>query len=311
MNRDLEEHKKKIVVICGATATGKSGLAISAAKKIDAEIISADSMQIYKGLDIATAKVTEKEADGVVHHMLDIIEPWENFSVADYVKRARPIIDDIISRGKKVIICGGTGLYIDALCDGREFLKSKERPDIIEQLNTIDTETLHKRLQTLDSISAEKIHPNNRKRIIRALYVTELTGKPFSIVGEEAMPKSPPYNRLLLYCHYPQRIALYDAINARVNKMKDYGLVDEARYVYDNRSKFITAAAAIGYKELFEFFEEENNLDECIERLKQATRNYAKRQMSWFNRYSDANFIEAYENSAVNKAFALLEEFYN
>ncbi len=311
MNKDLEEHSKKIVVICGATATGKSSLAVTAAKLIDAEVISADSMQIYKGLNVATAKVTESETEGVIHHMLDIAEPWESFSVADYVKLARPIVEDILSRGKRVIVCGGTGLYIDALCDGREFLESKDRPEVLLQLNKIDTENLYERLLNIDAVAAEKIHPNNRKRIIRALYVCEITGKPFSVIGDEAMPEQPPFQRLLFHCHYPQRHELYDAINRRVDKMKDDGLLEEARYVYKNRTEFRTAAAAIGYKELFNYIEGRGSFDDGIQKLKQATRNYAKRQMSWFNRYSDSLNIEAYKEEAKLKIASLLEEFYN
>ncbi len=308
----MEEVNNKLIVICGATATGKSGLAVSVAKQIDAEVISADSMQIYNGLNIGTAKVTEAEMQGVPHYMLDIIEPYENFSVADYVARARPIVDDILNRGKRVIICGGTGLYIDALCDGRVFSKGKESPETLYRLQGTDTETLYRMLQNIDAVSADKIHPNNRKRLIRALYVSEIEGKPFSVVGEQAMPSEKPYNRLVLHCHYQDRQHLYDAIEKRVDIMLNIGLISEAEYVFNNRERFKTAAAAIGYKELFDFIEGKGDYQDCVARLKQATRNYAKRQLSWFNRYNDANNVEVFRQDTLHGiVLPLLEEFYN
>ncbi len=307
----MEDKDKRIIVVCGATATGKSGLAVAVAKNIDGEIISADSMQIYKGLDVATAKVTAEEAEGIVHHMIDIAEPYESFSVADYVRLARPMIDDIIRRGKKVIICGGTGLYINALCDGREFIEGVESPDLLCELNNIDTDNLYAQLKEIDPVSAMKIHPNNRKRLIRAIYVSRLIGKPFSVVGEEAVPTVAPYNRLVLYCNYPNRAELYDAINKRVDIMHGRGLLNEAEYVYKNRERFQTAAAAIGYKELFDYIEGKSDLDKCIADLKQATRHYAKRQMSWFNRYSDAISVEAYRNGITDGIVQMAKEFFS
>ncbi len=308
----MKDLRNKIIIICGATATGKSALAVAIAKLIDAEVVSADSMQIYKGLDVGTAKITQQEMQGVPHHLLNIIEPDVHFSVADYVKLARPIIDDIFNRDKKVIICGGTGLYIDAVCDGREFLENDLQPEIINMLNNTNTTQLYDRLKVLDNVSAERIHPNNRKRLIRALYITLTHGKPFSQVGEEALPSKPPFNRLVFHCNYPDRQLLYSAIEGRVDSMLRSGLLKEAQHVYNNRLEFTTAAAAIGYKEFFPYIEGDSCQDECIVKLKQATRNYAKRQLSWFNRYSDANIIDVTKQDTFKTiVLPLLKEFYS
>ncbi len=308
----MEGAKGKITVVCGATATGKSGLAISLAKRFDAQIISADSMQIYRGLDIGTAKVTSEEAGGVPHHMLDIIDPQESFSVAAFAELARPIIDDILKSGKNVILCGGTGLYIDSICDGREFLKIADDVALLDRIKSLSIEQLYEALSAVDPISAKRIDRNNTKRLVRALYITELCGKPFSKVGEEAMPTEPPYDVLKLHCHFEERELLYKNIERRVDRMESLGLLEEAKFVFDNRERFVTAAAAIGYKEFFPLFTGEDDVEGCLENLKKATRHYAKRQLSWFNRYDTAHKLEAsQQEKAFEDACKLLKEFLN
>ncbi len=300
--------ERRIIVVCGATATGKTGISLRLAKRFDGEVVSADSMQIYKGLDVGTAKVTREQAQGVPHHMIDIAEPDERFSVADYAKLARPIIDDILQRGKNVILCGGTGLYIDSICDGREFLDIEDSPDLLASLNDTPTSELYSRLAGLDPESAQNIHPNNKKRLTRALYLTLLTGKPFSIIGKEAMPDIIPYKTLKLHCRFQDRELLYKNIERRVDEMVAQGLLEEARYVYDNRDIFITAAAAIGYKELFAYFKGEINLEVAIEEIKKATRHYAKRQLTWFSRY-DAELLNPTSDEFIENAIKQTEEF--
>ncbi len=283
----MAEHKQKIIVVCGATATGKTSLAVEIAREVGAQVVCADSMQIYKRLDIGTAKVTPQEMCGVQHHMLDIAEPSDMFSVADYVAMARPAIANIASGGEVAVVCGGTGLYIDALLDGREFFDLQEDESVKTALAELDNEQLYAALCEQDPTAAANMHCNNRKRLLRALYVIKVTGRRFSELGQEAIPQTAPYDALILRCGYESRDQLYAAINGRVEVMLQRGLLSEARYVYENREKFVTAAAAIGYKELFGYFEGAP-LEHCTELLKQSSRRYAKRQLTWFSRYKQA-----------------------
>ncbi len=295
----MQDDKQLLIVVCGATATGKTDFAVALAKHIDGEIISADSMQIYKYLDIGTAKVTTEEMQGIKHHLIDFANPEEKFSVADYTLLASPIIEDIGKRGKTAILCGGTGLYIDCICDGRSFAEFEISSDIISEFSNKSNEELYEQLLCVDSDAAEKIHPNNRKRILRALTVYHGTGKTFSQVGKEAIPTEKPYKTLVFHCKFTQRNELYEKIERRVDLMVEKGILNEAKYVKENEEEFTTAAAAIGYKEFFPYFDGTATIEECKEKLKQATRRYAKRQLTWFSRYNDAVILPSENPQAM------------
>lgn len=282
--------KQKVICIVGPTASGKTGLAIELAKKINAEIISADSMQIYKGLDIGTAKVTDEEAQGIKHHLIDICNITDKFSVADFKALCYDKIDEILSRGKNVIICGGTGLYISAIVDNMNF--SEEDVDIeyrkyLEKLaQEKSNEYVYNMLKEIDPKSAETIHPNNLKRVIRALEIARNSDKIKSIHMEEEkerIKKEDSKYEFFVYYIDHDRDYLYERINKRVDIMVEDGVVDEALKVYNmNLDKDNTCMQAIGYKEFFPYFKGEDTLENCILKLKQETRRYAKRQMTWF-----------------------------
>lgn len=284
----MTEHSEKIpiTVICGPTACGKTRAAISLAIKNGSEIVSADSMQIYKGLDIGTAKPTPEERAAVPHHLIDFLDPGISYSVADYVKDAADAINNIHSRGKEVIVVGGTGLYISSLIKGVNFSNDGYdetiRNKLYERLRTEGIEALYAELAETDPEYAEKTHINNVKRVIRGLEIFALTGQNATTQGKLALPDEPPYQSRVLFLDFSDRAALYEAIDARVDKMVGCGLVEEAGYVYNNRACFITAAQAIGYKEFFPYFENVASLSDCISELKKSTRHYAKRQLSWF-----------------------------
>ena len=282
---------EKVICIVGPTASGKTGLAIELAKKIDAEIISADSMQIYKGLDVGTAKVTKEEAQGIPHHMIDICNPDESFSVADFKSMCYDKINDIIKRGKKVIIAGGTGLYVNSVVYDMNFEDETEdlsyRKELEDIANKKGKEYLYDMLVKVDKESASKIHMNNVKRVIRALEIAKKT----NILKSEHMKKekvrieknSPKY-AFIVFCIEQDREYLYNRINLRVDLMVKDGIVDEAKKVYDmNLPSNSTCMQAIGYKEFFPYFEGNITLQEAVDELKKQTRHYAKRQMTWFN----------------------------
>lgn len=275
------------LVICGATASGKTRLAIDLAKQFNGEIVSADSMQIYKGMDIASAKPSKEEQSGIPHHMMDFLEPTKAFSVADYVEMARPIIADIHARGKLPIICGGTGLYISSLIDNIEFDDTGCDYGFREDMRKIAAEqgnsALLERLREIDPQSAERLHENNLSRIIRALEVYKKSGKTMTQLQAESRRNPSPYNPFIFMLDYEQREDLYERINARVDLMLEAGLLDEAREFFTH-TDYITAAQAIGYKELKPYLNGAEPLDECVERLKRETRKYAKRQLTWFRR---------------------------
>lgn len=282
--------KQKVICIVGPTASGKTGLAIELAKKINAEVISADSMQIYKGLDIGTAKVTDEEAQGIKHHLIDICNITDKFSVADFKALCYDKIDEILSRGKNVIICGGTGLYISAIVDNMNFTEEDVDIEYRKYLEKLaqekSNEYVYNMLKEIDPKSAETIHPNNLKRVIRALEIARNSDKIKSIHMEEEkerIKKEDSKYEFFVYYIDHDRDYLYERINKRVDIMVEDGVVDEALKVYNmNLDKDNTCMQAIGYKEFFPYFKGEDTLENCILKLKQETRRYAKRQMTWF-----------------------------
>ena len=290
--------KKPLIIITGPTAVGKTDLSISLAKKIGGEIISADSMQVYRGLDIGSAKITTEEMDGVFHHLIDILDFDEEFNVFLFKELAEKSIEDIYSRGNIPIICGGTGFYIQALLYDVSFSKednSKIRAELEKRVDNEGAEVLYKELHEIDPKSAEIIHPNNVKRIIRALEYFKLNGKLFSEHNETEKQKESPYN-FMYFVIDDDRELLYQRINKRVDVMLSKGLVDEVKTLYEKGLRIgMTSAEGIGYKQLLPDLEGEISLDEATEKIKQDSRHYAKRQLTWFRREKETTWVDRAE----------------
>ena len=297
--------KKKIIAVVGPTASGKSALALELAKQYGGEIVSCDSMQIYKRMNIGTAKPTADELLSVRHHMIDIAEPTENFSCEDYVRLASLAIDDICARGAIPIVCGGTGLYLDALLRGGNSAPSVDTSDIRAELcaraEREGIDAIYEQLKLIDPESAASIHKNNEKRVIRALEIYLATGRTKSELDRESKSFESPYDARVAYLTFADRSLLYSRIDSRVDAMIAEGLAEEARSllsegVFDvNR----TAAQAIGYKELFGFLEGRETLDDAVETLKRSTRKYAKRQITWFSAKDYAISLPIDENKNI------------
>ncbi len=287
--------KKKVIAVVGPTASGKTDIGIMLAREFNGEVVSADSMQIYKGMDIATAKPTKEEMQGIPHHLIDFLERDVSFSVADYVKLANKTTDDIISRGKLPVIVGGTGLYIDSLLENIKFSETKKDDEYCRSLEKIaeinGNQALHRMLSDIDPESALNIHPNNLVRVIRALEVYHTTGRTLSELRAESRLEESPYDSLIIGLNYSDRNILYDRINRRVDIMIQNGLVEESYNLYLECGKLKTASNAIGYKELVPYFENISLLDECIDKIKKETRHYAKRQLTWFRRNEKINWF--------------------
>ena len=279
--------KIPVIAVCGPTASGKTAVGVELALRLGGEVVSADSMQIYKGLAISTAKPSPEEMRGVPHHLMDFLEPDEPFSVADYVKMARECISDIRSRGKLPIIVGGTGLYINSLIDNISFdhIVSDDslRKELEEEAVKMGKEHMHEKLRSLDPEAAESIHPNNVIRVIRAIEMCLLSGRTGSENREESRKSESPYEPCMIGLTCFDRQVLYDRINRRVDKMLEDGLEAEVRAVYE-KYKLRTAFNAIGFKEMIPYFEGECSLEEAADKIKQETRHYAKRQLTWFRR---------------------------
>lgn len=282
-----ENEKIPVLAVVGPTASGKTALGVELAKAYGGEVVSADSMQIYKGMSVATAKPGEDEMDGVPHHLIDFLERDVTFSVADYVDLAGRTIRDIHSRGKVPVIVGGTGLYVSSLLDNIQFSETETdhqlRNELAEYAELNGREALHRRLCELDPEAAAEIHPNNLVRVVRALEVCITTGEKFSVVKKKSRSIETPYRSCIIGLDYEDRSILYDRINLRVDRMVEQGLVEEAREVW-SAGEMKTAANAIGYKELIPYFEGSSDLDACIEEIKLQTRHYAKRQLTWFRK---------------------------
>lgn len=286
--------KINVVAVVGPTACGKTKLSVELAKRFNGEIISADSMQIYKEMNIGTAKPTREEMCAIPHYLIDFLDVTREFSVADYVKLAKNCIFDIYYRGKLPIVVGGTGLYINSLLNNIDFIEQKSDPELRETLlrkmNIEGAGSLIKELATFDKISAQKLHPNNIIKIIRAIEFYKTTGITMSQHIENSKKAISPYKPIILGLAYRNREILYKKINKRVDKMIELGLIDEAKRILSfNCSK--TAMNAICYKELIPYINNQCSLNEAIENLKKQTRKYAKRQLTWFKKDTRINWI--------------------
>ena len=283
-----------LIILTGPTAVGKTDLSIQLAKAVDAEIVSADSMQIYKYMDIGSAKVTEEEMQGVKHCLVDEIEPDMPFSVSEYKRMAEEYIDEISSRGKNVIVTGGTGLYLNSLIYDMDFGKSDANQELREELNKELEENgpayMYEKLVSLDKEAAERIHPNNTKRAIRAIEVA-MSGEKMNDFSKD-LRYNKKYRPIIIVLNR-DRQALYDRINLRVDIMLKNGLIEEVKGLLEKGyTKDMISMQGIGYKEIIKYFDGEYTLDEAIEIIKRDSRRYAKRQLTWFRRYEDAKWFE-------------------
>ena len=298
----MAESKINLIAIVGPTASGKTSLAVEICKKIGGEAVSCDSMQIYKGMDIATAKPAYEEMQGIPHHLIGFVEPDEPFSVYKYCEEAKKAIDDIVSRGKIPVIVGGTGLYFNSLVDNVEYLSEETdfgyRDELKKRAENEGAEKLLEELRLIDPEAAEKLHKNNLGRIIRALEIHKTTGKTKTVQNELSRKSPSPYSVTAICLDAKDRQYLYNRINRRVDLMLEAGLLEEAES-FINSPLGQTAKQAIGYKELSPYFVGEKSLDECVENLKMQTRRYAKRQLTWFRRDERMNFLYIDEHQSI------------
>ena len=303
--------KTKIIVVAGPTASGKTGLAVEIARAVSGEVISADSMQVYKGISIASAAPTQKEMQGVAHHLVEFLDQSENFSVSDFCRLAREKISEISARGNVPVIAGGTGLFIDSLVDNINFTEAETDFELREALMQKDSDELYSTLLEVDKEAAEKIHKNNKKRVVRALEIYYSSGATKTAQDINSKKEESPYEVLYFVIGFKSREVLYERINRRVDLMVEAGLVDEAR---KNLSKEkATSAQAIGHKELQPYFSGEKSLGQALDDLKRETRRYAKRQITWFKRRKNAIWLYADEEGAdiVKAAIDKSREFLN
>ena len=301
MTHDKGKIPSKIAVITGPTATGKTRLGVLLAQSLNGEIVSADSMQVYRGMDIGSAKPTASEMGGIAHHMLDVADITESYSAARYVREARICVDDILSRGKLPIVVGGTGLYIDSLISGREFSNppgdKNLRLELELQYDSLGGDALLKKLAKADPQRAEKLHPSDKRRIIRALEVYALTGKTITEHDIQSKLIPPLYNACRIALTYENRGDLYKRINKRVDHMISSGLVSEVSALMSSGlSENTTAIQGIGYKEVVSALQNRLTIEEAIEKIKLESRRYAKRQLTWLRRRGDINWILWKEN---------------
>lgn len=297
-----------VIVIVGPTAVGKTALSIAVAEKFSGEIISGDSMQVYKGLDIGTAKVTTEEMHTIPHYLIDEVEPQTPFTAAKFQKATKQYIHQIAGRANLPIIVGGTGLYIQSVFYDYNFGTIAEDRTYRKELEKLDNDVLWEQLKALDSLSAERIHANNKQRVIRALEVIRATNKPFSALHTHKEPVA-DLRPLFIGLDLP-REQLYARINARVEIMLQAGLVEEARNLYEQGlDKNLPAMKGIGYKELFAFFEGDISLKAATDQIKQNSRRFAKRQLTWFRNRMDIHWLEADSQGLNNTAEQLITDF--
>ena len=284
-----------IICIAGPTASGKTALAVALAKELNGEVVSCDSMQVYKRMDIGTAKPTPEEMQGIPHHMIDVAEPWEDFSVGRYCEMAAPIVDDIISRGKTAIIAGGTGLYMDSLIRGSAFApfpSTGVRERLEAQADAEGMEAMLSRLRAVDPDSAARLHLSDRKRIIRALEVFLETGETITAHNRKTQAVPPRYTPLWLGLDFSERGELYRRIDLRVGKMLEMGLIEEIQSLLDSGiPEKATAMQAIGYKEFVDALDGRCTIEEAADQVRQSSRRYAKRQLTWFRRNQRMHWI--------------------
>ena len=309
--------KIPVIAVVGPTASGKTSLSINIAKKYGGQVVSADSMQIYEKMDIATAKPILEEMQGIKHHLIGFQPIDKKFSVAEYVSLASECIEKIHNEGDLPVVAGGTGLYIDSLLQNIQFSKEEENTDIRKDLTDLfdekGAEYMLEYLREIDPLTAQRLHLKDKSRIIRALEIYKVTGK--TMTEQKALSKTEPspYNSLIIGINYRDRNVLYDRINRRVDIMLENGLLEEAKDFY-NIPQDKTACQAIGYKELAPYFKGEKDLTECVEKLKQETRHYAKRQLTWFRKNESINWIypDDYESESemYNAVYNIINEFF-
>lgn len=294
--------KQKIICVVGPTASGKTALGVALAKYFDTEVISADSMQIYRDMHIASAAPDEQETEGVPHHLVEFLPYGSMFTVADYVELAREKISQMASKNKTPIIVGGTGLYINSIVNNIEFTESKTdlrlREQITEKFDMVGGEEMLRQLHQIDPDTADKLHANDKRRIIRAFEIYETTGNTKSFNDEMSVKNESPYEVCMIGITYRNRELLYDRINRRVDLMLENGLLQEAKAAYSKKLGG-GAVQAIGHKEFFDYFDGEISLEEAVENLKRSTRRYAKRQLTWFNKDTRINWIYRDETADI------------
>ncbi len=325
--QNSENRKPRLLVIAGPTAVGKSGTAIRAAERYGGEVISADSIQVYRGMDIGSAKVTEEEARGIPHHLIDIMDPFEDYNVRMFQQMASAAAEDILSRGKLPILCGGTGFYIQAFLYGIDLTEEEETPALaayrreLEALMGPDAGReadyrLYELLRETDPEAAAQLHPHNRKRVLRALLFYKAHGRSITEHNRAESEKRlhgkehSPYD-YLFFVLTDERERLYQRIDARVEAMMDAGLCAEARRLYDaGIPRKGTAAQGIGYKELFSYFDGKCSLQEAEEQIKLASRHFAKRQLTWFRRENDVIWINVKEGDPLDEIGKYISQYW-
>lgn len=302
----------KAIFILGPTASGKTSVSIELARRFNGEIISADSMQIYKGIHIASAAPDENEKENIPHHLIEFLNLEDEFSVADYVKIAREYIKEINSRGKLPIIVGGTGLYISSLLENIEYTDQKTdyklREKLENEFDLIGGDRMLEKLKEFDLDSALRLHPNNRRRIIRAFEVYYLTGKTITEQNALSKQKKRDFESLVIGINYKDREALYNRIGIRIEQMLKNGLLEEAKLNFNSNLKS-GAFQAIGHKELYPYILGETSLEEAVENLKRSTRRYAKRQITWFKNVENVNWFYPDNNDTIDDIVLLTDKF--
>lgn len=304
--------KPKVIVICGPTASGKTKLSIEVAKKVNGEIVSADSMQIYKDMTIGTAKPTTEEMQGIKHYLIDFVSPDKRYSVAEYKNDATNAIEEIISKGKTPIVVGGTGLYVNSLIYEIEYLNIELDMNYRKKLEGIaekeGLDRLYEMAMKVDKLAMKKISPNDKKRICRVLEIYHTTGKTKTQIEIESRANEPKYDYLVFGINMDRK-KLYDRINRRVDIMFEDGLIDEVKKVLNKYNDFPTAMQGLGYKEVAEYLNGDMTKDEMIEKIKMETRRYAKRQLTWFRKYENITWIDGIDD--IQRNVNIIWEEYN